>query len=162
MTQGLQAKASLPGVRAQQLWGSEPDHEAARSREPDTQAGPERAIPKILDACHSPAKYRERSRWLSPTSTPASSTGVITGRPATSNFALLSIELLDPTEPGLSALVPVACTGSHALYRFTQFSYPCCAFVHHHKLALQRSPWTESESRETPDSNRCYNMAVSD
>jgi hypothetical protein len=79
---------------------------------------------------------------------------------ATTNFALLCIELLDPTEPGLSALVPVARTGDHALYRFTPSSYNAeggflpdkldewtlLRLVYRYKLDLKDSPWNSGES----------------
>ncbi len=79
---------------------------------------------------------------------------------ATTNFALLGVDLLDPTEPGLSAVVPVAKMGHHALYRFTPSSFnPVGVFlpdkldewtllrlVYRYKLALKSSPWSEGES----------------
>jgi hypothetical protein len=79
---------------------------------------------------------------------------------ATTNFALLCIELLDPTEPGLSALVPVARTGDHALHRFTPSSYNAeggflpdkldewtlLRLVYRYKLDLKDSPWNGAES----------------
>jgi hypothetical protein len=79
---------------------------------------------------------------------------------ATTNFVLLCIELLDPTEPGLSALVPVARTGDHALHRFTPSSYNAeggflpdkldewtlLRLVYRYKLELKDSPWSGGES----------------
>jgi hypothetical protein len=80
----------------------------------------------------------------------------------TTNFDLLCIELLDPTERGLSALVPVARTGNHALYRFTPSSYNAqggflpdkldewtlLRLVYRYKLTLKDSPWLGSEPPE--------------
>jgi hypothetical protein len=81
---------------------------------------------------------------------------------ATTNFVLLCVELLDPTEPGLSALVPVTRTGSHALYRFTPSSYNAqggflpdkldewtlLRLVYRYKLTLKDSPWVSGASPE--------------
>jgi Putative papain-like cysteine peptidase (DUF1796) len=75
---------------------------------------------------------------------------------ATTNFVLLCIELLDPTEPGVSAIVPVARNGNHALYRFTPSSYNAeggflpdkldewtlLRLVYRYKLTLKDSPGT--------------------
>jgi Putative papain-like cysteine peptidase (DUF1796) len=77
----------------------------------------------------------------------------------TTNFVLLGVELLNPTEPGLSALVPLARTGNHALYRFTPSSYNAIGgflpdkldewtllrLIYRYQLALKDSPWTEGE-----------------
>jgi hypothetical protein len=76
-------------------------------------------------------------------------------RGATANFALLFIELLDPVEPGLSALVPVTRTGPHAFYRFTPSSFNAqggflpdkldewmlLRLACRYKLVLKDSPW---------------------
>lgn len=78
----------------------------------------------------------------------------------TGNFALLGIELLEPGEPGLSALVPITTTGIHALYRFTPSCFnPTGDFlpdkldewtllrlIYRYKLALKDSPWVSGES----------------
>jgi hypothetical protein len=74
---------------------------------------------------------------------------------ATTNFALLCVELLDPTERGLSSLVPLARNGEHVLYRFTPSSFnPVGGFLpdkldewtllrlfYRYKLTLRDSPW---------------------
>lgn len=84
---------------------------------------------------------------------------------ATSNFALLCVELLDPTEPGLTALVPVVRAGSHALHRFTPSSFNAeggflpekldewtlLRLVYRYKLTLVDSPWMEDESPPPPE-----------
>jgi len=74
---------------------------------------------------------------------------------ATTNFALLCIELLDPVEPGLSTIVPLIRTGNHSLHRFTPSSFSSARtgfpdkldewtllrLVYRYKLALRDSPW---------------------
>ena len=74
---------------------------------------------------------------------------------ATTNFALLCIELLEPVEPGLSTIVPLIRTGNHSLHRFTPSSFNSARtcfpdkldewtllrLVYRYKLALRDSPW---------------------
>jgi Putative papain-like cysteine peptidase (DUF1796) len=81
---------------------------------------------------------------------------------ATTNFALLCIELLDPVERGLSTLVPVTRSGNHVLHRFTPSSFnPVGTFlpdkldewsllrlIYRYKLDLKDSPWIGDESPE--------------
>jgi hypothetical protein len=79
---------------------------------------------------------------------------------ATTNFALLGVELVEPVELGLSAIVPVTRTADHALYRFTPSSFnPTGNFlpdkldqwsllrlIYRHKFALKDSPWSSDGS----------------
>jgi Putative papain-like cysteine peptidase (DUF1796) len=82
---------------------------------------------------------------------------------ATTNFALLSIELLDPIEPGLSTMAPVTKAGHHALYRFTPSSafnslgtyftdkldeWTLLRLFYRFKLNLKDSPWGADEADE--------------
>jgi hypothetical protein len=78
------------------------------------------------------------------------------------NFELLGIELLDPTEKGLSSIVPINRHGSHALYRFIPSSFdPVGNFlpeeldqwgllrlIYRYSLELKDSPWHESIEAE--------------
>ena len=73
----------------------------------------------------------------------------------TKNFVLLCVELLDPAEHGLSALLLTTSIGDHALYRFTPSSYNAeggflpdkldewtlLRLVYRYKLSLKNSPW---------------------
>jgi hypothetical protein len=82
----------------------------------------------------------------------------------TTNFVLLGVELLDPTEPGLSSVVPLVKTGDHALYRFTPSAFsPVGGFlpdkldewtllrlIYRYKLALKDSPWGDGDSPLSP------------
>lgn len=82
---------------------------------------------------------------------------------ATTNFALLGIDLLDPTEPGLSSVVSVVKTGEHALYRFTPAAFsPVGTFfpdkldewallrlIYRYELDLKDSPWAEGEATQS-------------
>lgn len=81
---------------------------------------------------------------------------------ATTNFVLLGIELLDPVEPGMSSLVPLAKMGNHALHRFTPSSYNAAGgflpekldewsvlrLVYRYTLDLKDSPWGDEKPSE--------------
>jgi len=78
---------------------------------------------------------------------------------ATTHFALLCIEVLEPVERGMSSIVPVTRTGNHALHRFIPSSFnPVGTFlpdkldewsllrlIYRYELALKDSPWGDTE-----------------
>ena len=83
---------------------------------------------------------------------------------STTNFVLLGVELLDPTEPGLTTLVPLVRLGQHGLYRFTPSSYNAeggflpdkidewtiLRLIYRYKLELKDSLGSESSAPQSP------------
>ena len=84
----------------------------------------------------------------------------------TRSFVLLGIELTDPTERGLTTLVPLSRIGDHVLHRFTPSSYnevggflpdkldewAVLRLVYRYRLELKDSPCAESDAlNETGD-----------
>ena len=83
----------------------------------------------------------------------------------TTNFVLLGIELLEPTEAGVSTMTPLLKSGNHALYRFTPSSFNAqgdflpdkldewaiLRLLYRYRLALNETPWSDGECAEAED-----------
>ncbi len=84
----------------------------------------------------------------------------------TKNFVLLCVELLDPTAPALTSLLPVARISAHELLRFTPSSYNAVGgflpdkldewtllrLIYRYELSLRDSAWDRVSSEPEADS----------